>query len=159
MVRVNVTALTELTRLFLPAMLERNSGGVLNVGSVAGFQPGPYMAVYYATKAYVVSFTEAVAEEVSSSRLRICCVAPGPTATGFAEEARMTDSRLFNMGTTMGAAQVARIAYAGWSNGRVLVVPGVTNRLSGLLVRITPRALVRKIVSRLNGRPLKRPVA
>src|SRR6476646_8667894 len=90
MIQVNVTALTELTRLFLPGMLQRNRGGVLNVGSTAGFQPGPYMAVYYATKAYVVSFTEALAEEVAGTALRVSCLSPGPTATGFAETAEMT---------------------------------------------------------------------
>jgi len=115
MIQVNVTALTELTRLFLPGMLERNQGGVLNVGSTAGFQPGPLMAVYYATKAYVVAFTEALAEEVVGSALRITCLAPGPTATGFSESARMTDSRLFRRGS-MNAADVARIGYEGcWS--------------------------------------------
>src|SRR5258707_522371 len=104
MVQVNVTALTELTRLFLPGMLERNRGGVLNVGSTAGFQPGPMMAVYYATKAYVVSFTEALAEEVAGSALRISCLAPGPTATGFAQEGKMTGTGLFRLGTMMSAS-------------------------------------------------------
>jgi uncharacterized protein len=150
LVQINVTALTELTRLFLPAMLKKNSGGVLNVGSTAGFQPGAFMAVYYATKAYVVSFTEALAEEVSESRLRVSCLAPGPTATGFAEGAQMTHSRLFNLGTTMSAGDVARIGYAGWNSGRVLIVPGVTNKVGTALLRVTPRRWVRSIVKRLN---------
>jgi short-subunit dehydrogenase len=149
MIQVNVTALTELTRLFLPGMLERNRGGVLNVGSTAGFQPGPMMAVYYATKAYVVSFTEALAEEVLGSALRVSCLAPGPTATGFAEEARMTETRLFRLGT-MSAADVARIGYEGWKRRKVLVVPGMTNRLGVTLVRISPRSIVRKLLKRLN---------
>jgi uncharacterized protein len=150
LIHINVTALTELTRLFLPTMLKNNSGGVLNVGSTAGFQPGPFMAVYYATKAYVVSFTEALAEELSASRLRVSCLAPGPTATGFAEEARMTQSRLFNLGTTMSATDVARIGYAGWSSGRVLIIPGVTNKLGTFILRLTPRRWVRTLVKRLN---------
>jgi len=149
MIQVNVTALTELTRLFLPGMLERNRGGVLNVGSTAGFQPGPMMAVYYATKAYVVSFTEALAEEVTGSALRISCLAPGPTATGFAEEANMTETRLFRLGT-MSAADVARIGYEGWKRRKVLVVPGVTNRLGVALVRVSPRLVVRKLLKQLN---------
>jgi short-subunit dehydrogenase len=149
MIQVNVTALTELTRLFLPAMLERNRGGVLNVGSTAGFQPGPMMAVYYATKAYVVSFTEALAEEVAGSALRVSCLAPGPTATGFAEEANMTETRLFRLGT-MSAADVARIGYEGWKRSKVLVVPGVTNRLGVALVRVSPRLAVRKLLKHLN---------
>ena len=149
MVQVNITALTELTRLFLPAMLERNRGGVLNVGSTAGFQPGPLMAVYYATKAYVVSFTEALAEEVAGSALRVSCLAPGPTATGFAEEANMTKTRLFRLGT-MSAADVARIGYEEWKRGKVLVVPGVTNRLGVAVVRVSPRLVVRKLLKQLN---------
>lgn len=151
MIQVNVTALTELTRLFLPGMLERNRGGVLNVGSTAGFQPGPMMAVYYATKAYVVSFTEALAEEVVGSALRVSCLAPGPTATGFAEEARMTETRLFRLGLgTMSAADVARTGYEGWKRRKVLVVPGVTNRLGVALVRVSPRLVVRKLLKQLN---------
>jgi short-subunit dehydrogenase len=149
MIQVNVTALTELTRLFLPGMLERNRGGVLNVGSTAGFQPGPMMAVYYATKAYVVSFTEALAEEVAGSALRVSCLAPGPTATGFAEEAHMTHTRLFRLGT-MTAADVARIGYEGWKRRKVLVIPGTTNRLGVTLVRVSPRPIVRKLLKRLN---------
>ncbi len=150
MIQVNVTALTELTRLFLPGMLERNQGGILNVGSTAGFQPGPLMAVYYATKAYVVSFTEALAEELAGSALRVSCLAPGPTATGFAEEARMTETRLFRLGT-MNAADVARIGYEGWKQRKVLVVPGLTNRLGVVLVRVAPRSLVRRLVKDLNA--------
>ncbi|MGH9887750.1 MAG: SDR family NAD(P)-dependent oxidoreductase [bacterium] len=149
MIQVNVTALTELTRLFLPGMLERNAGGVLNVGSTAGFQPGPMLAVYYATKAYVVSFTEALAEEVAGSALRVSCLAPGPTATGFAEEAHMTESRLFRLGT-MNAADVARIGYQGWKRRKVLVIPGMTNRFGVAAVRLSPRSIVRKLLKQLN---------
>jgi short-subunit dehydrogenase len=148
-IQVNVTALTELTRLFLPGMLERNRGGVLNVGSTAGFQPGPYMAVYYATKAYVVSFTEALAEEVVGTALRISCLAPGPTVTEFAKAADMTATRLFR-GPTMSSSDVARIGYAGWKRGKLLVVAGLSNRLGVLLVRIAPRSMVRRLVKRLN---------
>src|SRR5580704_4463158 len=108
MIQLNATALTELTCLFISGMLERNTGGVLNVGSTAAFQPGPLMAVYYATKAYVVAFPEALAEEVSGSDLRVSCLAPGPTATAFAEKADMTQSRLFKLTTPMQAADVAR---------------------------------------------------
>ena len=149
MIQVNVTALTELTRLFLPGMLERNRGGVLNVGSTAGFQPGPFMAVYYATKAYVVAFSEALAEETAGSGLRISCLAPGPTATGFAEEAQVNESRLFKLGT-MNAEVVARIGYRGWKRGTVIVVPGFTNRVGILAVRLSPRFAVRKLLRFLN---------
>jgi hypothetical protein len=149
MIQLNVTVLSELTRLFIPGMLERNRGGVLNVGSTAAFQPGPLMAVYYATKAYVVSFTEALAEEVAGSAVRVSCLAPGPTATGFAEEAKMTDTRLFKMGM-MEASEVARIGYEGWSRGKVLIVPGITNQLGVFGVRFMPRSVVLKLIKRLN---------
>lgn len=149
MIQVNVTALTELTRRFLPGMLARNRGGILNVGSTAGFQPGPFMAVYYATKAYVGSLTEALAEEVSGSAVRVSCLAPGPTATHFAEAARITETRLFRR-STMTAADVARIGYDGWKRGKVLIVPGASNQFGVSLVRVSPRSLVRKIVRRLN---------
>jgi short-subunit dehydrogenase len=151
MIQVNVAALTALTRLFLPGMLERNRGGILNVASTAAFQPGPLMAVYYATKAYVESFTEALAEEVRGTGLRITCLCPGPTATEFAEAAAMTDSNLFR-GKTMTSADVARIGYDGWKSGKVLLVPGLSNKMGMSLVRISPRPLVRRLVKRLNGR-------
>jgi uncharacterized protein len=150
MIQVNVTALTALTRLFLPGMVERNQGGILNVGSTAGFQPGPLMAVYYATKAYVVSFTEALAEEVTGSDLRVSCLCPGPTVTEFAETAKMTNSNLFRR-ETMTAADVARIGYEGWKKGRVVVIPGRSNRMGAAMVRIAPRSMVRRIVKRLNS--------
>ena len=98
MIQVNVTALTELTRLFLPAMIERKRGGILNVGSTASFQPGPMMAVYCATKAFVLSFTEALAEEVVGTCITVTCLAPGATETGFAATAGMSKSFLFRSG-------------------------------------------------------------
>jgi hypothetical protein len=140
-----VTALTALTHLLLPSMLEHGRGGVLNVGSTAAFQPGPFMAVYYATKAYVVSFSETLADELSGSGLRISCLAPGPTATAFAAEAGATESRLFQ-GDTMTVDEVARIGYEGWQQGKPLVIAGAGNRWRAFLVRFAPRARVRKAV-------------
>ena len=107
------------------------------------------MAVYYATKAYVVALTEALAEELVGSALRVSCLAPGPTATGFAEEAHMTESRLFRLGT-MNATDVARIGYEGWKQRKVLIVPGIVNRLGVVMVRVSPRSLVRKLLKQLN---------
>jgi uncharacterized protein len=150
-IQVNVSALTALTRLFLPAMLQRNRGGILNVGSLAGFQPGPLMAVYYATKAYVGSFTEALAEEVRGTALRVSCLCPGPTETEFADVAAIADTNLFR-GRTMTSMDVARIGYDGWKDGKVLVVPGLMNKTTVALVRVSPRPIVRRIVKRLNGR-------
>jgi len=151
MVQLNVAALTQLTRLLLPSMLARRRGGVLNVGSTAAFQPGPFMAVYYATKAYVVSFSEALAEELSGSGLRVSCLAPGPTATAFAAEAGAADSPLFE-GHTMNAEEVARIGYEGWQQGKPLVIAGARNWWRAFAVRLAPRAFVLKAVRRLNTR-------
>jgi uncharacterized protein len=151
MITLNVTSVTVLTRLLLPAMIERRRGGVLNVGSIAGFQPGPFMAVYYATKAYVVSWSDALAEELRGSGLKVSCLAPGPTVTGFAAGAGATESRLFQ-GDTMTPDEVARIGYEGWKQSKPLVVAGLRNRISALVVRFAPRSSVRKIVRRLNTR-------
>ena len=98
MLQLNVCALTRLTLLFLPGMSARGRGGILNVGSTAGFQPGPHMAMYYASKAFILSFTEALAEELRKTPLRVSCLAPGPTTTGFAAVAGMEKSNLFKMG-------------------------------------------------------------
>ena len=149
MVNLNIRALTELTRLFLPGLIEKNSGGILNVGSLAGFQPGPYASVYYATKAFVLSFTEGLKEELSGSNLKISCLAPGPTNTEFGEVSGLDRSFLFKFGT-MGAREVAEAGYKGFLNGETVVIPGFSNKLLPLLVRLSPRFLVRKITSRLN---------
>jgi short-subunit dehydrogenase len=149
MIALNVTALTMLTRALLPGMRARGRGGVLNVGSTAGFQPGPFMAAYYATKAYVVSFSEALAEELDGSGVRVSCLAPGPTATDFAATAKAVSAALFS-GEMMTADEVARMGYEGWKAGHALVVPGRRNRLRAFAVRLLPRATVRKAVRRLN---------
>ena len=107
------------------------------------------MAVYYATKAYVVSFSEAIADELSGSGLRVSCLAPGPTATAFAAEAGATKSRLFQR-DTMTVEEVARIGYEGWKQGIPLVIAGSRNRWRAFLVRLAPRAWVRKAVRELN---------
>ncbi|MGO8746189.1 MAG: SDR family NAD(P)-dependent oxidoreductase [Thermoguttaceae bacterium] len=144
MIQVNVTTLTHLTRLFLPAMIERRRGGILNVGSTASFQPGPMMAVYCATKAFVLSFTEALAEEVVGAAVTVTCLAPGATETGFAATAGMSKSFLFRSGA-MDVRTVARAGYRGFRAGKVLVVPGVKNTLTIFSLRLAPRAVVRRI--------------
>lgn len=150
MVQVNVAALTHLTRLFLPGMVERKRGGILNVGSTAGFQPGPNMAVYYATKAFVLSFTEALAEELLGTGVTATCLAPGPTATGFAKVANVEKSLAFRLGT-MDAGLVARSGYRGFRRGKVIVIPGVGNKLGAFAVRFAPRVVVRKVAKCLQG--------
>ena len=150
MIQVNVAALAHLTRLFLPGMIERRPGGVLNVGSTAGFQPGPHMAVYYATKAFVLSFTEALAEELAGSGIKVTCLAPGPTETGFGTDSGMEKSKIFRLGT-MDAKAVAQIGYRGFRRGRAIVIPGLKNRIGAFSVRFAPRMVVRKVVRWLQG--------
>jgi hypothetical protein len=144
MVQVNVVALTYLTRALLPAMIRRRFGGVLNVGSTAAFQPGPNMAVYFATKAFVLSFTEALTEELRGTGVQATCLAPGPTLTEFGSVSGTQNTWLFRRGA-MDAVTVARIGYQGFRQGRTLVVPGLHNKLIPLAVRLGPRSLVRKI--------------
>lgn len=147
--QVNIVALTHLTRLFLPAMVKRGSGAILNVGSTAGFQPGPFMAVYYATKAYVLSFSEALAEELGGSGVTVTALCPGPTHTGFAAAADMESTRLFKMSRPASSADVARAGYEGMRSGKRIVIPGMRNRLLAQSIRVTPRRLVTKIVRKL----------
>nr|WP_241429829.1 SDR family oxidoreductase [Haloferax larsenii] len=144
-IEVNVTALTQLTKLFLPGMLDRKSGQILNLGSTASFQPGPLMAVYYATKAYVLSFSEALAEECRGTGVTVTVLCPGPTETGFQSRADMEDSRLLE-GGVMDARKVAKAGIRGMNAGKVVVVPGTQNWLGSVLVRFLPRWLVRRMV-------------
>jgi short-subunit dehydrogenase len=140
MIDLNVSALVTLTKLCLPGMLARRRGRVLNVASTAAFLPGPNMAVYYATKAFVLSFSEAIGDELRGSGVTVTVLCPGPTATGFQDAARMQKSRLVQ-GTMMSAADVAESGYRGMMDGQPVVIPGVMNRLVPWLVRITPRRL------------------
>jgi len=149
MIQVNVVALTQLTKLLLPAMVARRRGAIMNVASTAAFQPGPLMAVYYATKAYVLSFSEAIADELRDSGVTVTALCPGPTETGFAAVADMTSSRLFNMSKPMTSAAVARIGYRAMKSGRRVVVAGMKNKLLAESVRVTPRRLVTTIVRKM----------
>jgi short-subunit dehydrogenase len=150
MVQVNVMVLINLAKLFLPGMVKRGRGGVLNVGSTAGFQPGPGMAVYYATKAFVLSFSEAIAEELAGTGVTVTALCPGPTATNFAAVAKFQGEGLLTKGT-MSAEAVARAGHRAFRRGRVVVVAGLRNRLLVFVVRLVPRFVVRKIVKRLNA--------
>jgi short-subunit dehydrogenase len=148
-VQVNVTALLHLTRLFLPAMIRRGSGRILNIGSTAGFQPGPFMATYYATKAFVNSFTEALSVELEGTGVTATLSCPGATATEFAETAGNDGSRLFKLGAAS-AASVARHAYDAMHAGQTVAVHGFKNKLGIQMLRVSPRATVRSIAARLN---------
>jgi len=150
MIQVNVAALADLTHRFLPGMIARKTGGILNVASTAAFQPGPYMAVYYATKAYVLSFSEALAEELRGENVTVTALCPGPTRTGFAARAGMRNSRLFRMGVVSDARRVARAGYRGMLRGRRVVVPGVLNQVLVQANRISPRALTARVTRALN---------
>lgn len=151
--RVNVDALTHLTRLLLPPMLERRRGGILNVASTAGFQPGPYMSVYYASKAYVLSLSEGLAEETRGSGVTVTCLAPGPTRTEFQKRAGATRAWVsqLNPGT---ARSVAKAGWDGFRAGKVIVVPGVTNAVAAKLAQLAPRIIARKATALLNLRQL-----
>jgi uncharacterized protein len=144
-IHLNITALTHLTRMFLPPMLARRSGKVMNVASTAAFQPGPLMAVYYATKAYVLSFSEALANEVAGSGVVVSCFCPGATDTGFAKRAGTENSRLFRKLRPMNSEVVAQDGYRGLMAGRGVVISGVQNWLVAQSVRLAPRRLVTAI--------------
>jgi short-subunit dehydrogenase len=149
MIQVNITALTNLTGLFLPGMMERRRGGVLNVGSLAGFLPGPGMAVYYATKAYVLSFSEALAEELAGTGLTVTALCPGPTATNFGNISHGKRARRLNT-PKMPAATVARHGHRAFRKGRLLAIPGRQYHFLVFLVRIMPRWCVRKMAGMFN---------
>jgi len=146
LLQVNVVALTHLTKLLLPGMLGRHAGRILNVASTAAFQPGPFMAVYYASKAYVLSFSEALAEELSGTGVTVTTLCPGPTPTGFQARAQLTGARLYASGPLMtDVAAVARAGYAGLMKGKRLVIPGFGNKLLVQSERFAPRRVVTKI--------------
>ena len=149
MIQVNVTALTHLSRLLLPGMIQRGRGGLLNVASTAAFQPGPYMAVYYASKAYILSWSEALAGELVGTGVVVTALCPGPTETAFADAAQMKDSLLFKM-NRMSARTVAEIGHRTFRQGRVVAITGLRNRMLALSVRFSPRSLVRRIAAALN---------
>ena len=147
MIQVNVAALTALTRLYLPAMLARRGGRVLNVASTAAFQPGPGLAVYCATKAYVLSFSEALHAELAGTGVTVTCLCPGATATEFAEVADFNSPGLFR--GAMSAAEVARQGYAATLQGKRLIVTGAENKARAFGVRFAPRGLVLSVARRL----------
>jgi uncharacterized protein len=151
MLQVNVMALTMLTRALLPGMIERRRGRVLNVASTAAFQSGPLMAVYYASKAYVVSLSLALTEETAGTGVTVTCLCPGPTRTGFQERAQMGQARLFRVTNVMSSADVARAGYDAMMAGRALEIPGVANKIGVQSVRFVPRRLAAKLAKALNA--------
>lgn len=141
---LNIATLTELTRAYLPGMLEKRRGRILNVASTAAFLPGPYMAVYYASKAYVLSFSEALAEECRGTGVTVTCVCPGATETGFQERANAGNTLLMRL-PLANAASVARAGYAGMLRGKAVVVPGISNKLVAVAPKLTPRRVLLRL--------------
>ena len=149
MLQVNIAALTELTGLFLSGMIQRKRGGILNVGSVAGFMPGPGMTVYHATKAYVLSFTEALAEELRGTGLKVSVLCPGPTESNFGNVAREKKVRRMSTSKMSGEA-VAVYGHRAFRNGKITAVPGIQNHIFVFISRLVPRGLPRKIIKFYN---------
>lgn len=150
MIRLNIGALTRLTRLFLPGFIERRRGGILNVASTAAFQPGPLMAVYYATKSYVVSFSEAIHNEAGDFGVTITTLCPGPTRTEFDKRAGASATKLFQSGRTMDARSVAEIGWNGFKRGKSLVTAGRLNALMAFLTRFASRQLTASMARRFS---------
>ncbi|MHC4410957.1 MAG: SDR family NAD(P)-dependent oxidoreductase [Planctomycetota bacterium] len=148
MIRLNVSAAADLMRRLLPGMIERKSGGVLNVASLAGFQPGPNMAVYYATKAFLLHLSEGVAEEVRDSGVTVSAFCPGPVATEFSEVAGLGNPVAYGF-WTMSSEKSARLGYRGFKRGKTIIVPGVVPKIANFLNWLVPRCWVRKIVGKM----------
>ncbi|MFL6764348.1 MAG: SDR family NAD(P)-dependent oxidoreductase [Sphingomicrobium sp.] len=144
MIDLNVGALTDLCRAAAPAMIERKSGGIINVASTAAFQPGPKMAVYFATKAFVLSFTESLHEELKPHGIKVSCLCPGPTRTEFGEVAGFGGNGAFDR-LAMGAAEVVESGLKGLDRNSAVVITGIINKIAAISTRFAPRSTVRKI--------------
>lgn len=149
MLQLNIASLTHLTKLALPDMLQNGWGKVLNVASTAAFQPGPLMAVYYASKSYVLSFSEAIANELKGTGVTVTALCPGPTVTGFQKEAAIEGTWLVNSPLVMDAETVAKAGYRGLLKGKTVVIPGIMNKSIAFSVRFGPRDFVTRIVRRI----------
>lgn len=151
-IQLNVAALTQLTKLVVPGMVRRGRGRILNVASTGAFQPGPLMAVYYATKAYVLSLSEALANELAKTGVTVSCLCPGPTRTEFQERAGMSNMFLVSKPLMASSADVARAGYKGMKRGKRVIVPGLLNKVLAFAVRLAPRWLPPAIVRQLQER-------
>jgi uncharacterized protein len=151
MIQVNMTAPVILTKLYLSGMIAARSGRIMNVASTAAFQPGPLMAVYYASKAFLLSFSEAIANELEGTGVIVTALCPGPTATEFQQRAKMQDSGLVKGKKIMDARTVAEAGYRGLMAGKTIVIPGLKNKLLAQSIRISPRSMVTKTVRNMQA--------
>jgi uncharacterized protein len=149
MIQLNIGALTQLTRLALPGMIERRNGYILNVASTASFQPGPLMAIYYASKAYVLSFSEAIHNEAKGTGVNVCCLCPGATRTEFDKRAAMEGTRLFKSSHVMSAQEVAQIGWDAMKQGKSSVIAGRMNSTLAFFTRFAPRQMAAGIARSL----------
>ncbi len=152
MISLNILTLTMLTRHLLPKMLERKFGRVMNVASTAAFMPGPLMSVYYASKAYVLSFSEALGEELLGTGVTVTALCPGPTESDFQARAAMQDSKLVQGKTLMTSREVAEQGVAALERGQRVVIPGIMNQIQAQAARFLPRAIVPGIIKNIQGR-------
>lgn len=152
MIDLNIKTLTRLTRLFAPLMVLQGRGAIMNVASTAAFQPGPLMAVYYATKAYVLSFSQALAKELEGSGVTVTALCPGATDTGFKSAANLEGSKLFAGKRIASALDVARYGYKAMLKGKRIAVHGIINSLLVFSVRLMPSSLVTDFVMKIQGR-------
>jgi short-subunit dehydrogenase len=152
MIQVNCSAVIHLTKLFLPAMLKRREGKILNVASTAAFQAGPGHSIYYASKAFVLSFSEAIAQELHKTGITVTALCPGPTESNFSERAGTNKSRLFTQAKVATAEEVARYGYQAMMKGTRVAIPGVQNKLMIQAERFVPRILVNKIAHRMQDK-------
>ncbi len=146
MINLNIIALTQLCKLYLKDMIKRGSGKIMNVASTAAFQPGPGMAVYFATKAYVLHFSEAIGNEVGDKGVTVTALCPGPTISGFQAAAAMEESNLVKGKKLPGSKEVAEYGYKAMMKGKAVAIHGIKNYLLANAVRFAPRALVVKMV-------------
>lgn len=151
MIDLNIRALAELTHIYWPRMLANRRGGVLNVASTAAFQPGPLMAIYYASKAFVLSFSEALWKEAEGTGVHVSCLCPGPTESHFRERAGTGKTKLTNLGTPMTAASVARQGYRGFARNRRVVITGMRNRFLARMTPFLPRKTLLGIVHNMQS--------
>ena len=149
LIDVNIRALTELTKMFLPTMISHGEGGIMNVASTAAFCAGPKMATYYASKSYVLNFTEALYEELKGSEIKVSCLCPGPVKTSFQEKSGIKKNEAAKK-ALMTPKEVAEVAYKDFKKGKLIIIPGFKNKLIILLNKLIPRALSRKIILFMN---------